>query len=76
MILATAFVIFVLLVRWQIVHIHGTYRERPWFDQYKNGDTLWYRGCRATVIDRKTVDMVIRRHLVGLLPWVSRRSGP
>ena len=72
MILLTAIIIFVLILRWQIVHVHGTHQERPWFDQYKNGDIIWYKGSRATVIDKKIVDMVIRRHMTGLIPWVKR----
>jgi hypothetical protein len=74
MIILALILALVLYSRWAIVHVHGNYNERPWFDQYENGDIIWYKGCRATVIDRKTVDMVIRRHLVGLLPWVKRRN--
>lgn len=73
MILATL-IIFILIARWQVVHLHdGYYKARPWFEQYHVGDTIYWRGCKATVIDRKTCDIVIRRHIVGLLPFWPRK---
>jgi hypothetical protein len=72
MIILALILALVLYSRWAIVHVHGNYNERPWFDQYENGDIIAYKGGRATVIDKKTVDMVIRRHLVDLMPWTKR----
>lgn len=68
MILLAAAVAFYLITNWQVVHLHDI-RPNPWFKDYKNGDIIYWHGFKATVIDKKTVDMVVSRHLVGLLPW-------
>jgi hypothetical protein len=67
MVIAALAIALVVVLRWQIVHVHAHKRDRAWFDQYAEGDTLTYRGCRATVIYKGAHDMVIRRHLIGLV---------
>jgi len=65
MIIATAFLAFFMLVRWQIVHLHTSY-SRPYIGVFHVGQTVYHLGVKSTVVDVKTVDMVIRRHLIGL----------
>ena len=74
MILLASLIIFIVIARWQVIHLHDARDyHNPWFKDYKNGDLIYWRGLPATVIDKKTVDMVIKRHLVGLLPLWPRR---
>jgi hypothetical protein len=62
------------LVRWQVIHVHTTYERGPIFcTLYKYGDLVYYLGCPATVIDVNTTDIVIRRHLIGLI-WRRHES--
>jgi hypothetical protein len=65
MILLAAIIAFIMLSRWQTVHLHTTYAH-PYIGIFHNGQVVYHLGCKATVIDVKTVDMVIRRHLSGL----------
>jgi hypothetical protein len=65
MIMLAAIIILVMYERWAIRHLHTTY-ARPYIGVFRVGQIVYHLGVKATVIDCKTVDMVIRRHLVGL----------
>jgi hypothetical protein len=65
MILLAALIAFVMIVRWQVVHLHTTYAD-CYNAHFKNGDIVYHLGVKATVIDCKTCDMQIRRHISGL----------
>jgi hypothetical protein len=65
MILLTALIALVMYERWAIVHLYTTYADY-YNAHFKNGDIVYHLGVRATVIDCKTVDLVIRWHISGL----------
>lgn len=65
MILLSACIIFIMLARWQTVHIHTTY-ARPYIGVFHVGQVVYHLGVRATVIDVKTTDMVLVRDISGL----------
>lgn len=66
MIILTVIICWVMLIRWQVRHIHNR-GEFMFYEHFRNGDIIRWNGYRATVIDVKTTDMVIRRHLIGLV---------
>ena len=51
--------------------VAGPAYPQPWrvyvLRAVKYGDIITWNGYRATVIDPKTTDMVIKRHLIGLI---------
>jgi hypothetical protein len=69
MILLCLAITFILLERWQVKHIHTDYNHRIFVNDYKNGDIIVWHGFVSTVIDVKTVDIQIRRHITGLFLW-------
>ena len=69
MIILTAMISWVLLIKWQVRHIHNR-GEFMFYDRYHYGQVITWNGYRATCIDVKTTDMVIRRHLAGLVKRV------
>ena len=62
MITLTFLICWVMLIRWQVRHLHFQN-----FLDYKYGERIIWRGYHATVIDVKATDMVIRRDLIGLV---------
>lgn len=66
MIILAVLIVFFMYQRWSIVHLH-TSGDRQYVNIFKNGDIVYDLGVKSTVIDCKTVDMVIRRHLSGLI---------
>jgi hypothetical protein len=66
MILLAFLIALVMYERWAIVHLHTTYAD-CYNAHFKNGDIVYHLGVRATVIDCKTTDIVLRRNLLGLL---------
>jgi hypothetical protein len=70
LIIITAFICWLMLMRWQIRHIHNN-RGWSYLDHYRYGDRLTWRGYKSTAIDVKQYDMVIRRDLSGLI-WRGR----
>jgi len=65
MILLACLIALVMYERWAIRHLHTTYAD-CYNKRFKNGDIVFHLGARATVIDVKTCDMVIRRHISAL----------
>lgn len=66
MILLAIVIIWIMLTKWQIRHLHTVY-ENDYISKYKVGQRVLHHGVWATIIDLKTVDMVIRRDLSGLV---------
>ena len=69
MIILTALIAWVLLIKWQVRHMHNR-GEFMFHERYRQGDVITWNGYRATCIDVKTTYMVIRRHLAGLVKRV------
>jgi len=67
MIILIIVIIWYILLKWSVRHIHTDYTHPTYCSYIKNGDIVYWRGCRCTAIDVKTVDLVLRRHLIGLL---------
>ena len=66
MIILTILICWIMLLKWQVRHIHNR-GEFMYNALYKYGDVITWNGYLATVIDPKTTDMVIKRHLIGLI---------
>jgi hypothetical protein len=65
LIILTILICWLMLMRWQMRHIHNN-RGWSYLDHYRYGDCITWRRYTATVIDVKQYDMVIMRHLIGL----------
>ena len=62
MIVLTICIAYIILLKWQVVHLH-------WQDcsHYRIGEVIMYRHYPSTIVFMTSTDMLIRRHLAGLV---------
>ena len=63
MILLTVIICYLMILKWQVRHVHWVY------GQLEYGDRILHLGRPATVVQRLSDSMVIRRDLSSLFGW-------